>query len=99
MATESRIQEIELQTVAAVAELKTEVKNLTKIIERLESTISAMADNYVTKVDHSEDLNALHKEIAASKKVYKIGTFLWSVFTAAVTAVVLYEVQRIITRG
>jgi hypothetical protein len=45
--TEDKIQKIELETVKAITELKSDVKNLTETIKDLRMTIQTMADNYV----------------------------------------------------
>jgi hypothetical protein len=47
--TEDKIQKIELETVKAITELKSDVKNLTETIKDLRMTIQTMADNYVKR--------------------------------------------------
>ena len=93
--TEQKIQELELQTVKAVTELQKDVQALTSEVTKLTEQIQKMTENYVTKVDHIEDITGLKADLIAAKRVGVVRTILVGLLTAALTALVTFEVMRI----
>ena len=94
--TEDKIQKIELETVRAVTELKADVKNLTEIIKELRSTIQEMSHNYIKREEYIRDNLELRTELEDAKKAGRVRAILWSVLTALLTSVLIYEVTKAI---
>lgn len=94
--TEEKIQKIELETVKAVTELRSDVKNLTEIIRDLRKTIQDMSNSYVKKEEHIADIADLKLDLAEAKRAGKIRAILWSILTALLTSVAIYEITRAI---
>lgn len=92
--TEQKIQELELDTVRAVTEMRGDIKNLTEIIKDLKNSINRMTENYVTKEEHLEDITALHEKIRENKTKGRTQTILVGLLTAVLTSVVTYEILR-----
>jgi hypothetical protein len=93
--TEQKIQQLELDTVRAVTEMRGDIKSLTVEVKRLNDSISRMSENYVLKEDHVKDITDLQKGLREAKKIGTIRAILYSVGTAVITAIVVYEVMRI----
>ncbi len=93
--TEQKIQQLELDTVKAVTEMRGDIKNLTVEVKRLNDSISRMSENYVLKDDHIQDIESLRQGLREAKKIGTIRAILYSVATAVMTTVVVYEVMRI----
>lgn len=94
--TEDKIQKIELETVRAVTELKADVKNLTEIIKELRTTIQEMSQNYIKREEYVRDNLELRAELEDAKKAGRVRAILWSVLTALLTSVLIYEVTKAI---
>jgi len=94
--TEDKIQKIELETVRAVTELKADVKNLTEIIKELRTTIQEMSQNYIKREEYVRDNMELRTELEDAKKAGRVRAILWSVLTALLTSVLIYEVTKAI---
>lgn len=91
--TEQKIQQLELDTVKAVTEMKGDIRNLTTEVKRLNDSIARMTQNYVLKEDYIEDKEAFKKELREAKKIGTIRAILYALFSAVITAVVVYEVM------
>ena len=94
--TEEKIQKIELETVKAITELKSDVKNLTETIKELRVTIQTMADNYVKRdefVTYQVDQELKLKE---ARKAGRVHSILWSLLTAVITTLTVFEITRLI---
>ncbi len=94
--TEDKLQKIELETVKAVTELKADVKNLTEIIKELRETIQVMANNYVRKEEMVKEVSDLRLDLEDAKKAGKVRAILWSVLTALITSILIYELTKAI---
>jgi len=94
--TEDKLQKIELETVKAVTELKADVKNLTEIIKELRETIQVMANNYVRKEELVKEVSDLRLDLEDAKKAGKVRAILWSVLTALITSILIYELTKLI---
>ena len=94
--TEDKLQKIELETVKAVTELKADVKNLTEIIKELRETIQIMANNYVRKEELVKEVSDLRLDLEDAKKAGKVRAILWSVLTALITSILIYELTKLI---
>jgi uncharacterized protein YlxW (UPF0749 family) len=94
--TEQKIQELELQTVKAVTELQKDVQNLTNEVSKLTEQISKMTENYVTKIDHLEDITTLRADLVTAKRVGMVRTILVGILTAGLTALITIEISRAI---
>jgi hypothetical protein len=99
MDAEQKIQQLELETVKAVTEMKGDIKNLTNEIKKLNDTVSRMTDNYVTKTEYEKDQQDLDNKIEEVKKSGNIKALLFSITSAVVTAVVVFEVMRFLRSG
>lgn len=93
---QEKIQELELTTVQAVTELRGDVKNLTEIIRDLRKTIQDMSNNYVKKEEHMSDIAGLKAELKEAKKIGRIRAVLWSLITAVVTSLLIFEMTKLI---
>jgi hypothetical protein len=93
--TEQKIQQLEIDTVRAVTEMRGDIKNLTTEVKRLSESISRMSENYVLKEDHIQDMEGLRQGLREAKKIGTIRAILYSVATAVMTTVVVYEVMKI----
>lgn len=98
---QEKIQQIELETVKSITELKSDVKNLTRTISSLESTITSMTMNFVRTDTYlinqkqiHEELDSLRSDLRASKRTGVVKGVLWSVLTSLVTVVVTYIVMK-----
>lgn len=96
--TEQKIQKLELDTVIAVTEMRGDINNLTIEVKRLSESINRMSENYVLKEDHMQDIDALKQGLREAKKIGTVRAILYSLFTAIMTTVVVYEVMRQINR-
>jgi len=94
--TEDKLQKIELETVKAVTELKADVKNLTEIIKELRETIQVMANNYVRKEELVKEVSDLRLDLEDAKTAGKVRAILWSVLTALITSILIYELTKLI---
>lgn len=94
--TEDKLQKIELETVKAVTELKADVRNLTEIIKELRETIQVMANNYVRKEEMVKEVSYLRLDLEDAKKAGKVRAILWSVLTALITSILIYELTKAI---
>ncbi len=94
--TEDKLQKIELETVKAVTELKADVKNLTQIIKELRTTIQEMSASYVKREEYVRDSMELREELEASKRAGKVRAILWSILTAVMTSIAVFEITRLI---
>jgi len=99
MDAEQKIQQLELETVKAVTEMKGDIKTLTNEIKKLNETVSRMTENYVTKTEYEKDQSELDSKIVEVKKAGNIKALLFSITSAVVTAVIVFEVMRLIRSG
>lgn len=98
---QEKIQQIELETVKSITELKADVKNLTSIIGKLENTISTLTMNFVRtdiysmdKRDRDEEHKRIWEAIAKARKSGTAKAIVWSILTALFTSVVIYELSE-----
>lgn len=98
-----KIQKLELETVKAVTELKKDVQHLSQTITSLQKTIEDMANNYVRKDELIQEITLLNgelieirKDLEQAKSAGRVRAILWSLFTAVITSVVIYEATRLI---
>ena len=61
---QNKIQKLELETIRAVTELQKDVQVLTKEVVNLTAQIQKMSENYITAVDHNEDIANVKSNIA-----------------------------------
>ena len=94
--TEEKIQKIELETVKAITELKSDVKNLTETIKELRVTIQTMADNYVKRDEFAVYQADQDTKIDEVKKAGRVHSILWSLLTAVITTLTVFEITRLI---
>jgi hypothetical protein len=94
--TEDKIQKIELETVKAITELKSDVKNLTETIKDLRMTIQTMADNYVKRDEFVTFQAEQETKLDEAKKAGRVHSILWSLLTAIVTTLAVFEITRLI---
>ena len=94
MTDQDKIQQLELQTVTAVTEMRADIKNLTKTIEKLESTVVRMAENYVTKQEYNLKVKDLEIKVNDARRAGRIHAILWSILTAVFTSIVIFEVTK-----
>ena len=94
--TEEKIQKIELETVKAITELKSDVKNLTETIKELRVTIQTMADNYVKRDEFAVYQADQNTKIDEVKKAGRVHSILWSLLTAVITTLTVFEITRLI---
>ena len=90
---QNKIQQLEIDTVKAVTELKGEVNALAKEVSNLAKTITKMTENYVTREDHNRDISQLSKELTASKRVGIVRSIMVGILTTIATAVITFEVM------
>lgn len=86
---QKHIQKIELDTVRAVTKLEGEVKNLTRAVIRLESTVTRMSESYVTKEEYTEDMRNL------KRKRWQDGAVL-TIVSVVITSLVLYALNDVL---
>lgn len=91
---QEKIQQLELDTVKAVTEMKVDIRNLTFEVKRLNDTIARMTDNYVTKEKHNEDLIELQVKIDYIKRAGIRDKIVTGVITAVIVGIVMYEVGK-----
>ncbi len=96
--TEQKIQKLELDTVKAVTEMRGDIKSLTIEVKRLNDSISRMSENYVLKEDHVQDVANLQQGLREARKIGTIRAILYSLATAIMTTVVVYEVMKQVGR-
>ncbi len=93
---EQKIQQMELDTVKAVTEMRADIKTLTTEVKRLNDTIIRMTQNYVTREDHDRDIRSLTEDLKEAKQAGKVRALLYSVLTAIIVGVTTFEVMRIL---
>ncbi len=91
---QDKIQQLELDTVKAVTEMKVDIRNLTFEVKRLNDTIARMTDNYVTKEKHDEDLSELEGKINDLKRAGIRDKIITGAITAVIVGIVMYEVDK-----
>jgi len=91
---QNKIQQLELDTVKAVTELKAEVKSLAKEVNNLAGTINKMTENYVTREEYSKDMTAMSRDLAVAKRVGIVRSIMVGVLTTVATAVITFEIMR-----
>lgn len=98
MDPEHKIQQLELETVKAVTEMRSDIKNLANEVKRLGETIERMNASYVKTEDHDRDIKDLKQGIRAATRIGKVRALLYSLVSAVATAITVYEVMRVIGR-
>ncbi len=98
MTPDQKIQQLELETVKAVTELRGDIKSLTTEVKRLSETLERNNETYELKEDHERDMKAINDGLKAAIKIGRIRALLYSVVSAIATAVIVYEVMRIVGR-
>lgn len=91
---DKRIQQLELDTVKAITEMRGDLKVLTKEVKRLNDTVVRMTENYVTKEDHKADIDSLALQLKLARDSGRVRTVLVGILTSVITAVITYEVIK-----
>lgn len=91
---QDKIQQLELDTVRAVTEMKVDIRNLTDEVKKLNETIVRMNENYVTKSQYVEDKAEFDDKIEQIKKKSFQDKILTAVVTTVIVGIVMYEVGR-----
>lgn len=107
-------QSFQLATVAAISEMRGEVKRLADSVNELKDELKHQNETYVTITTHARDIQDVYQQVAICRKdlqdrievgdkthnelrqTGKSKAVLWSIFTALVTSVILYEVMKAI---
>ncbi len=92
---QAKIQKLELETIKAVTELQKDVQNLTKEVTNLTRQIQKMTENYVTVIQHNEDMSELRLDLKTAKRVGFVRSILTGLLATLITAIVTFEVMRI----
>lgn len=91
---QEKIQQIELDTVKAVTEMKVDIRNLTAEVKDLNKTIVRMSENYVTKEEFAVYRADTDENIRDIKRSGILKAITTGVITAVIVAIVTYEVTK-----
>lgn len=94
---QDKIQKLELDTVKAVTGLQKDVQILTSAVSSLTEQIKRMSENYVTMKQHTEDISDLKSDLKIAKRVGMVRSILFSVLTALLTAITIFEITKAIS--
>lgn len=91
---QEKIQQIELETVRAVTEMKVDIRNLTNEVKDLNKTIVRMSENYVTKDEFANYKAETELKLIEAKKAGLVRTITTGVLTAVIVAILTYEISK-----
>lgn len=92
------VEQLELDTVKAVTEMRGDIRLLTTEVKRLNDTITRMTENYVTKEDHIVDITNLSQKLEEAKTAGRTRTVLVGLLTALISSLLTYEVINLVTK-
>lgn len=92
---QTKIQQLELDTIRVVTELQKDVQSLTREVANLAEQVQKMSENYVTNAKHAEDISELRKDLLLVQKSGNVKATLVGILTAVITAMLTFELMQI----